>query len=246
KLSKKGLENVCFQKKIIIITLLLVIFSTLVSAATLKGTIYNEKLDVENDVLVEINGQKYLAKEGTYQFELTSGEYTLTAQKGLIIVTEEVSLGEGEVVFDLFLLPSFVDEDELWSDTDEQLFTEVEEVKDRTWAYYVAALVVIFGLWRIIKARRKWGSLSKFRKMHKAEGKKTVEQHKEEIAAEPGYIDEVVAIIKKNDGRITQKKLRREMLHLSEAKVSLILTELEHKGMIEKVKKGRGNVVLLK
>ena len=36
------------------------------------------------------------------------------------------------------------------------------------------------------------------------------------------------------------------MLDLSEAKISLILTELEHKGQIEKVKKGRGNVIILK
>ncbi len=36
------------------------------------------------------------------------------------------------------------------------------------------------------------------------------------------------------------------MLDLSEAKISLILTELEHKGKVEKIKKGRGNVILLK
>src|SRR3989344_2647515 len=51
---------------------------------------------------------------------------------------------------------------------------------------------------------------------------------------------------KKHDGRINQKELRKEMLYLSEAKVSLIVTELEHKGMIEKIKKGRGNVLILK
>ena len=36
------------------------------------------------------------------------------------------------------------------------------------------------------------------------------------------------------------------MMDLSESKISLILTELEHKGKIEKVKRGRGNVILLK
>ena len=35
-------------------------------------------------------------------------------------------------------------------------------------------------------------------------------------------------------------------MELSESKVSLILTELEHTGIIEKVKRGRGNVILLK
>ena len=42
------------------------------------------------------------------------------------------------------------------------------------------------------------------------------------------------------------KELRKEMLYLSEAKVSLIVTELEHKGLVEKIKKGRGNVLILK
>ena len=68
----------------------------------------------------------------------------------------------------------------------------------------------------------------------------------EEEDEEPDYLNQTLDIIKKNEGRITQKKLRKEMMHLSEGKVSLILTELEHKGKIEKVKKGRGNVILLK
>jgi len=80
---------------------------------------------------------------------------------------------------------------------------------------------------------------------------KPVKVSKEEALAsieqeEPGYIDRAIKIIKDNDGRITQKQLRKEMMDLSESKVSLILTELEHKGKVEKVKRGRGNVILLK
>jgi uncharacterized membrane protein len=36
------------------------------------------------------------------------------------------------------------------------------------------------------------------------------------------------------------------MLPLSEAKISLIVTELEHTNKVVKVKKGRGNVILVK
>ena len=56
---------------------------------------------------------------------------------------------------------------------------------------------------------------------------------------------QLLAIIKRHGGRATQKELRRE-LPLSEAKISLLLTELEHRKKIEKIKKGRGNVVVLK
>ncbi|MBU1112080.1 MAG: hypothetical protein ABIG93_02835 [archaeon] len=62
----------------------------------------------------------------------------------------------------------------------------------------------------------------------------------------PGYIKRALDVIKTNDGRITQKELRKEMMDISESKVSLIITELEHKGKIEKVKRGRGNIILLK
>src|SRR3989344_6520001 len=94
--------------------------------------------------------------------------------------------------------------------------------------------------------RRKYGSLPSLRRKMKAEHAKTLEQHKQEIAQEPGYLDEVLLTIQKHDGRISQKQLRNEMLHLSEAKISLILTELEHKGKIEKIKKGRGNVIVVR
>ena len=94
--------------------------------------------------------------------------------------------------------------------------------------------------------RKKFGSLRKFRRHHKTENRKTTEQHQEEIDKEPGYIDRVIEIIKKNDGRIHQKTLRKEMLDVSESKVSLILTELEHKGKIERIKKGRGKIIILK
>ena len=97
---------------------------------------------------------------------------------------------------------------------------------------------------RIIYARKKYGSLWAFRKRIKQESHKTLEQHKEELAKEPGYLDQALEIIKKHDGRITQKELRQEMMYLSEAKVSLIVTELEHKGKVEKIKKGRGNVII--
>ena len=239
------------MNKIIVAIIFLGLCSLIVNSATLKGTIYNEKLVVENNVLVEIDTvpvQKYLAADGSYSFELSSGTYILIAQKNEIVVEEEVKvIEEGEYVFDLFLLPDFVDEDELWQDTEEQLFTEEElATENRTWAYFVLGAIILFALWRIYLARKKYGSLWKFRKHHQIEAKKTIEQHKEEIAQEPGYLDEVLEVIKKHDGRISQLELRREMLHLSEAKTSLIVTELEHKGKVEKIKKGRGNVIILK
>ena len=58
-------------------------------------------------------------------------------------------------------------------------------------------------------------------------------------------VEGVLQVMKEQGGRITQKELRK-YFPLSEAKVSLLLTELEAKGKIEKIKKGRGNIILLK
>jgi uncharacterized membrane protein len=55
---------------------------------------------------------------------------------------------------------------------------------------------------------------------------------------------QVLAIIEKNDGRITQLDLRKALPY-SEAKVSLIVSDLESRGLVKKIKKGRGNVLIL-
>ena len=236
------------MKKSLIIILLFLLTLSLVSATTLKGTIYNTNLEPEPDVLIEINTipeQRLLARDGTYQFDVSPGTYTLTAQKEDIIITEEVRvLAEGTYIYDIFLLPEFTAEDDLWADTEEELIEE--EPSLFRWQYIVTGLIIIFLLYRFYRERKKYGSVWKFRRRVKEEAAKSVEQHKEELAQEPGYIEKALEIMKKHDGRITQKELRKEMLYLSEAKISLILTELEHKGKIEKIKKGRGNVVVMR
>jgi len=171
------------------------------------------------------------------------------------LTEEEINVvGDGEFVFDLFLFPSFADEDEILADTGEISVEEVEEKKGfakySLWSYLIALGIFLIAIGRVILARKKYGRLRKGRKK-KEEVNKIVEN--EELSESEGedvegsdYLEEALEIIKKNEGRISQKKLRKEMMHLSEAKISLILTELEHKGKIEKIKKGRGNVVILK
>jgi len=234
------------MKKILIIICILLL-ATSVSAATLKGSIYDTSLTLEKDVLIEIDQQKFLAKDGTYQFQIDEGTYELTARKGLTEIKEDVVVKGDEVVYDVFLLANFKDEDQLWKETDEDLFADAPT--DETWPlwkYIVGGLIAAWALIRFGKARVKYGSLGKFKKQIKAEQKKTVAEHKRDIANEPSYVEKAFEIIKKHDGRISQKQLRKEMLPLSEAKISLIVTELEHANKVVKVKKGRGNVILLK
>jgi uncharacterized membrane protein len=54
----------------------------------------------------------------------------------------------------------------------------------------------------------------------------------------------MLSLLAKNQGRMTQKDIRKEF-PLSEAKISLIIAQLESAGKISKIKKGRGNIIIL-
>ncbi len=244
------------MKKIILFVVFLLLFTSLALAATIKGTVYNSNLDAEQNVLVEVNSQpkqQFLAKIGEYQFHLSLGNYTIKATKNNLTVTEELQVAkEGDYLLDLFLLPSFAEEETLFTETQENFFSEDYLSETSWWSYGIAGIIIIILIIRVIRAKKKYGPLPPFRLWRRKTVKKETEPKPEEKSEvleqvpEPGYLDEAINIIKKHEGRISQKELRKEMIYLSEAKISLILTELEHKGQIEKIKKGRGNVVLLK
>ena len=71
---------------------------------------------------------------------------------------------------------------------------------------------------------------------------------KQSIEAEIGIMDtelnKITALLKGNKGRMTQKELRKHF-PMSEAKISLMIAELESMGKIKKIKKGRGNIIIL-
>jgi len=61
----------------------------------------------------------------------------------------------------------------------------------------------------------------------------------------PDDLKEIVNILRRHGGRMTQLELRKE-LNYSEAKVSLMLADLENRGLIERFRRGRGNIIILK
>lgn len=61
----------------------------------------------------------------------------------------------------------------------------------------------------------------------------------------PADLQEIMDIIRGQGGKITQKDLRSK-LRYSEGKVSLMLADLERRELIEKFKRGRGNVVIIR
>ncbi len=58
----------------------------------------------------------------------------------------------------------------------------------------------------------------------------------------PDDLKDILNLIRANGNRITQRELRKKSPY-SESKVSLMLSDLEERGLVEKFKKGRGNII---
>ncbi len=113
-----------------------------------------------------------------------------------------------------------------------------------------------------VKAKKKAGKVSVSKKASKTSvSKKAVSSKSPEVIVDDSDIveekkiaekldsgkdlDALMSFIRKEDGRTTQKDIRRQF-PLSEAKISLMIAELEDKGLIKKIKQGRGNIIVLK
>ncbi|MBL7100618.1 MAG: hypothetical protein ISS23_01545 [Nanoarchaeota archaeon] len=224
------------MKKLLLSLIFLVLIESCI-AATIHGTIYDESLNLLQDVIVEIDStpnQRYVAKDGTYSFTLPEGSYTITTRYDDQTAEEKITIEkEGDYILDLFLFPSFEEEDELTKEIKEIEFEDEyfkEEKSNRT-------ILIILGIIAVLLLA---GIIFYFSKQKKPKIKSGIEDIQEED--ETGkYLE----FIKKQGGRTTQREIRKHF-PLSEAKISLIITELEHKGKIEKIKKGRTNIIILK
>lgn len=73
-------------------------------------------------------------------------------------------------------------------------------------------------------------------------GKSSSEISKHSKINLPEDLKELLDLIRASGNRITQRELRKKSPY-SESKVSLMLSDLEERGLIEKFKKGRGNII---
>ena len=213
-----------------VIMLIFVMLSSNVLAATIHGTVFDLYLDELEGAVVRINTtpeQVKVAKDTTYSFIAPKGDYVITATYSndeSFAIEQNITINDdGDYTFDLILLPDL--EEDVLGDID---LDELEEQKTNPWLIVFIIIINMLVVVYLIK----WFT-----------AKKKIDT--EEKAAESGDLDALVEFIKKEGGRVTQKDIRKK-LPLSEAKISLMITELEHKGILEKIKKGRGNIIILK
>ena len=219
---------------------MIILLIDIVSAATIHGTVYSFDLEEITNAIVKVDSepvQTMVSKDGTYSFELEPGDYIITAtysEDDVVkdYVTENINIEkQGTFVLDLILFPSFAEEEELLKETEEEIVDGVfEEIKITDIIIFCVAIVgfgvVIYLLFRYRKILVK------------------VTEEVEKAKLTDDLERKVLDFIKKEKGRVTQKEIRKQF-PMSEAKISLVISDLESKNIIKKIKKGRGNIVVL-
>ncbi len=215
------------------VLLLLLLSMPLTYAAQIYGNLYNwETLEPLSGVVVEINTtpeQVLVSRDGSYSFSVPGGSYLLKAryyENNLLKLETEEELEvpqNGSYRIDLILFPT-LEEELLFDDIDVSILEEGKQSNSYLFMLIVVFIILaIFAGYLYLKRRRK----------------------EEEPEPLPEDLVQVLEIIRKEGGRVKQSELRKR-LGCSEAKLSLMLTDLEHRGKIKKIKKGRGNIVILK
>lgn len=238
--------------RILIYLFALLFLAGYANAASIHGTIYDLSLNKINNARVEINTsprQAIVAQNGVYSFNVPNGKYALKAQltrKTAVIasVQENTTISQpGDYALDLILFPEI---EEGVEDLRIDVNGEAIEDSNKNWLWSILIISVLF----IISISYVFYTPNKRKKI--AEQIKTEESpEKDKKDDEYGNdelnheLNQILKIIKQEGGRATQKDIRKQ-IPLSEAKISLMIAELEHKGVVEKIKKGRGNIIILK
>ena len=248
-------------RNLLITTFLYIIFISIalipsVNAAIIHRTVYDIALDQESNVKIEVNTtpqQMFISKNGTYQFELTAGQYMISANTNSGSAEENITIesNQGDYVLDIVLDPVFdnpyiqLTDNVSISNENPDSFNKIENtanIQSSSLSYIIliaAAIILILIMYMIFYSRKMLAKESL--KLERAAKDVKVEATHGSVAIDE-YGKNVLSIIKK-ESRITQKDLRKQV-PLSEGKISLIISDLESQGKIRKIKKGRGNILV--
>ncbi len=225
-------------------------FFASVFSAELHGLVYSwDGFDAVENAIVSINTvpvQSIVAKNGVYFFNVSDGNFVLTAfafdeftGEKLTVSKKIIVEQDGNYIIDLILVPEevfesserFVDDfNEISLIGEEKLFKSAfkkKEVKSENEfnfliPFSIFLIFVFLIVFLFFKFKNNNSSLLNDKNV-------------------------LLILQKLNDSgsRLTQKELR-EKTGLGETHLSLILAELESEKFIKKIKQGRGNIIILK
>ena len=213
----------------VFILLLLCLMSTALGARV-HGGIYDRNHDALSRTIVYINSspiQTHISKYGGYSFIVPEGYYNITANYTLNNITKTIAhksvhiSGDGDYRIDLIVYPSI---------NITQGF-EPAPVQDVDTRYYwmFGAIIFILSVALILLFVRL---------------KKTPHVEQEPESTDP-LQKRILSIIQSHGGSMPQKAIRKEV-RFSQAKVSMVLSTMQQEGLIERIKKGRINIIRLR
>jgi uncharacterized membrane protein len=204
----------------------------MVQGAVINGGVYDISLEPVPDSILLVNTtpeQILVLEDGTYSLELKEGNYRLEARLYEDIYLTMRDVQEIKVVngrdynIDMILLPVFDINQTIYGDDID--LGEIPDFRLREGVDYSFVIIVLIIMAVVL--------LLFLRK-----------PKKKKLDIIPNDLDEILRLIKEEGGRINQKELRNRLPY-SEAKVSLMVSDLEERGKVKRFKKGRGNIIRL-
>ncbi|GEM_PF-2450004 len=239
--SERGvaLSHICSIAIVLVLLCCLTYGEESDTTAVIKGSFYNfNTFERINNVVMEINTSpkmRIVITNGYYYLNLSTGCYNLTAYTFIEDIKYESSdvlcVKNGDKVdYDFILMPS---ENKLSKDISaplESLDISYEENESKLhlsiWTAIFIFIILVTPLVCI-----------SYLYLHKRIKRKRIIESDE-------YMSKLIELLKQ-EKRITQREINKK-IPLSEAKISLMLSELEDLGMIKKIKKGRSNIIYWK
>ncbi len=227
---------ILLMKKIVTVVFLIALIPG-VGAATLKGNVYDFSLEPITAVIqINTTPTQQIVADGEYSLEVPPGSYKLVAQqkkggKTIAAAKENVTIkNNGTFNLDLILFPEV--------DVNESLDIEGPGFEDEEFNYWKPLNQALPYLTAISLLLILWG-------LHYSHKRHMEEQATQEWEEELELDDDARKILEfiDREKRVTQKEIR-ERFSYSQSKISLIITELEDKGLVRKIKRGRGNVII--
>ncbi len=243
----------CKKKQIILGIFLILSLVFNAQAARVYGTIY-EWSDLEKplkNVIIEVEQNSTrvhynISNDGSYYFEVLPGNYTIKAKyynNNLLefIGEENVHIDDVEESRNLDLLLVPPTDSGIESLGDINLSGEMDP-REPDYSFYLPLFIVIILIGSVILF-----FLKKKKRMQLLETNEPAPVEKTDWQSTerelPDDLKELYKLILEKGGRTTQKDLRKEVRY-GEAKVSLMVADLESRGLIKKIKKGRSNIII--
>ncbi len=230
--------------------LLALLAVSLCSAVLVEGEIISANtFDLVQDAVVKLSGPttvQQVAENGTFSFDVPQGDYELSAYQysgGAVslFAKEPLRVGAEKIWFVAVLFPPSEFEEELLPLMEEPELVEVPEPQDSLLLYIVISLLlVIIALLAFLFLRS-----GKPKEYPKGPFPGAEEIQKPPALELDGEEKRVLQVLGESEGMRTQKELR-EILNCTDAKMSLLLSSLEARGLVKRIKRGRENIVKLR